>query len=100
MIREKSTIAQQDVIIKDPLLEPYFIVKNKIGGYTVYKTVQGSKKSREYTRILCYPSSFKGALKRIADDIILDRGKNYETVRDFLSAWEEIYSRFNTLVTI
>ena len=40
MLRNPNSIPAGDILIQDPVMEPFFITKSQSGGYTVYERVE------------------------------------------------------------
>jgi hypothetical protein len=92
MLRNPTTLPSSDILIEDPVLDPYFITNSvSSGGYTVYERVTRGDKDTDYLRTVCYPSTFNFALKVIAKEK-LSRGANthYRSIKEYVETWETI----------
>ena len=92
MLRNPNTIPAGDILIEDPVLDPYFITNSiSSGGYTVYERVVRGDRDKDYLRTVCYPSTFNFALKVIAKEK-LSRGANthYKSLKEYVETWETI----------
>lgn len=88
--RKKGSI--NATIIKDPLLEPFFIYKDE-NGFTVKETcevntVKGEKSSKVVS--VAYYSSFGRALKKITLELLNKDHKTYESIKSYVEDWKEI----------
>ena len=100
-LRSPNSLPKDDIIIEDPLLEPFFITSTPLAGYTVYERVEKKSNKKNYIRLVSYPSKFTNALRRIAKEL-LDSGdkKKYTSVTEYLRKWEEINKRMESLVDL
>lgn len=78
---EKST----KTVIEDPVLEPYFIYKDKLGSWCICKRTATKSGYRE----ICYPSSFLRCLERIAQEQLEDSNDHY-TLQEFIDTWKQV----------
>lgn len=83
-------------LIEDPILEPFFIVKDPVGGFILRKTRISAKGELRFTDV-CYPSNFSTCLEHIAQEKLNEPGKVYETVTDYISEWKRICKEFKDL---
>lgn len=74
-------------VIKDPVLDPYFITVGENGGYVVNCFRKGS--TEKYTT-LKYPATFERCLYYIAQEKLNEPGKVYESINEYLERWKEI----------
>lgn len=102
MIRKSDSIPDKDVIIEDPILEPYFIVKSQTGGYAIYERVttvskKGANKGApsEYLRNICYPSTFKSALETVVKEQVHNQsGKTkFNSIKEYLEEFDRIATK-------
>lgn len=84
--------------IKDPVLEPYHIVRDN-HGFSVVETVTPQAKylekgseGKDYEKALFYPSTVGGCLKKIAE-LKLNSGKEYQSVKEYLDEFNLIYNQ-------
>lgn len=89
-------------IIKDELLEPFFVNRDSYC-YTVYETITPQKKHWNKEELGgCYEkpqghfSSFEGAVKFILESKVNQDGKIFSSLKEYLNEWkilrEEIFS--------
>ena len=94
-------------MIKDPILEPYFIGKDT-NSYTVYQTVmpgtnnkgRGRKtRSKEAIKTLSFHSSISSALNSIAKLKVEDRPA-FNSIKEYIGAWESVRNEIKQMVNI
>ncbi len=101
MLRKPDSISPLDVLIEDPIMEPYFITKAPSGGYTVYRRISKSASTKEYIDTICYPSTFNHALKVICREQLTNpEKKHYKTIKEYMDVWVEIQNKMQTMTTI
>lgn len=101
MLRNPNTIPAGDVLIEDPIMEPFFIVKSTTGGYTVYERVTRGKEDNAYLRTVCYPSTFNHALKVVSRELLHTTGSShYKSIQEYIGTWNDIQNKINTMTTI
>ncbi len=90
--------------IKDPLMEPYHLVKDDYC-YTIVETQisdgkhhfsKGVPKSSE--KKLSYFSSFANAIEEIAELKALKKKNKYESLREYITEWRNIKTELKTLI--
>lgn len=101
MLRKPESISKEDKVIEDPIMEPFFIVKSKTGGYAVYKKVLAGKNDTEYIQNLAYPSNFNSALRLVSKQL-LDHSKktHYKSIKEYISSWNQVKSKMQTLTDL
>lgn len=100
MLRKPDSIPAGDVIIEDPVMEPYFITKSLTGGYTIYRKVNKGENNTPYLDTICYPSTFNYALKVVARELLNTGKTHYTTVKEYLNQWDTIQKKMETLTNI
>ena len=92
-------------MIKDPILEPYFIGKDS-NSYTVYQTVmpgtntkgRGRKtRTKETVKTLSLHSNISSALSSIAKLKVEDRPV-YNTLKEYIAEWTRVKEEINQIV--
>lgn len=83
-------------IIKDPILQPYFIQRDE-HNYTVCEMVTPkrphytkNKMGGDYEKALSFCGSFASALKYIAKRKLDTNKSEYNSIQDYISNWKEI----------
>jgi hypothetical protein len=91
-------------LIKDQILEPYFIERDQYC-YTVYETVVPQRKhwkkselGESYDKALGYYSSFGSAVKTILDLKVNKEGKTFNSLQEYLKEWEEVKSKIENFL--
>ena len=92
-------------IIKDPLMEPYYIQKDRYN-YTIIERVTptrgfAGKKAigKELERPIAYLSSFRGALWRISKLKFTNETKGeYNSIKEYISEWENLKNGIDSLL--
>lgn len=100
MEKKEEIIKKEDVVIKDPLLEPYFITSSIHGGYTVLEKVPKKTKEGYYLRPICYPSTLPRALEIIASMHFHKKKKYYDSIKEYIAEWKETLDSFKKSVKI
>lgn len=100
MLRSPDSIPEGDVIIEDPIMEPFFITKPKVGGYVVYERVIKGKNDNKYLKTICYPANFNYALKTVCKELLHSKKTQYNTVKEYIKEWEVIQKKMNTITDI
>lgn len=93
MLRKPNSIPAKDVIIKDPVMEPFFISRSQTGGYTVFENVTKGENNTEYIKTVCYPSNFSNALRAVARELLnYSTGKEQTeyTLKEYAARWDEV----------
>jgi hypothetical protein len=94
-------------MIKDPILEPYFIGKDS-NIYTDYQTVmhgtntkgRGRKtRSKEAIKTLTFHSDIASALNSIAKMKVEERPV-FNSIKEYIGAWESVRNEIKQMVNI
>jgi phosphopantetheine adenylyltransferase len=91
---EKNT----NIIIRDPLMEPYFITRDKYG-YVIMETVKTEDGEKTYDIFVGAYSNLGSCLKYIAKGIRNYKNK-YESVSEYLKEWKKQEERIQKLTNI
>ena len=100
MLRTIDSLSKDAQIIKDPAIEPFFIVKMKGQGFAVLKPSDSKKGKDKYFVVEGYPSNFSYALRMIAKAQLDTSKKDYDTIKEYLEEWHLIKERMETLTGI
>ena len=100
MLRKPDSIPAGDTVITDLVMEPFFISKSQSGGYTVYERVTKGEKDTEYIKTISYPSSFNGALKRIANEKLNNGESKVYSLKEYVDRWENIQKEMLSITSI
>lgn len=107
MSEEKEALSSL-TLIKDPLIEPYFIGKDGANSYTVYQNVypgenskgRGRKtRTKESIKTVSFHSSFGGCLASIAKLKVDDR-QTYNSINEYVNEWKRVREEINNIVNI
>jgi len=100
----KDTSNSVYVIIKDPLMEPYYIQKDATN-FTVMKKVTPTRgfagkeaKGEEIERTVAYFTSFRNALYRISKEKFSSHSGEYNTIQEYIQEWENIKNGIGNLL--
>lgn len=100
MLRTIESLSKDAQIIKDPAMEPFFIVKMKGQGFAVLKPSDSTKGKDKYYVVEGYPSTFSYALRMIAKLQLDNTKQGYNTIKEYLEEWQGIKERMETLTGI
>tara|TARA_B100000035_G_scaffold64900_1_gene52712 strand:- start:789 stop:1145 length:357 start_codon:yes stop_codon:yes gene_type:complete len=91
-------------IIKDPLIEPFYISKDATNFTVLEKTIStrgfaGKKATgKEIEKTVGYYSSFKNALNRIAKEKFYKNKSEYDSIQDYIGSWNKVKDGLETLL--
>jgi len=88
-------------IIKDPLMEPYFISIDQYCHTLNELTVPDSRYTDNgvpYVKVIGHYSSFRNCLERIGT--LKLNSKSYSSIKEYISEYESIKNELKNLVTI
>jgi hypothetical protein len=100
MLRKPNSIPSNDVTIKDPVMDPFFISRSQTGGYTVFENVIKGENNTEYIKTVCYPSNFQNALKAVARELLnysTSKEKTEYNLKQYVSKWEEVQEKISSI---
>lgn len=97
MLRKPDSIPSTDTIIEDTVLEPFFITRSPSGGFTLYERVVKGENNTEYIKTVCYPSNFKYALKKAAEEL-LNTSKKFESLKEYIDEYKNIESKILNVI--
>ena len=90
-------------IIKNPLLEPYYVGKDS-HCYTAYEVItpdpkytENGKTGEDYTKPLGHYSDFGSALRAIMKAKLNETDKTYSSIKEYISEWNEIQKEIKNL---
>tara|TARA_B110000503_G_scaffold64513_1_gene101649 strand:+ start:9725 stop:10036 length:312 start_codon:yes stop_codon:yes gene_type:complete len=101
MLRNPNSIPVGDILIQDPVMEPFFITKSQSGGYTVYERVEKGEKNTKYIKTISYPSSFNQALLKVSNEL-LNYGEvtTFNSIQEYVQKWQNIQKQMTSLTSI
>lgn len=97
MLRNPNSIPDSDTVIKDPVMEPFFITRSQTGGYTVFQNVIKGENSTSYIKTIGYPSNFGNALRTVAREILNEEGKTYD-LKSYVDRWEDVKNSLTSIL--
>lgn len=101
MLRNADTISPSDILIEDPLIEPFFITKSQAGGYTLFERVSRGKDSKAYLRTVGYFSNFSNCLKRVAKELLHHTDtKHYNSIKEYIETHSALQQKMSTLTEL
>lgn len=100
MLRKPNSIPSSDILIEDPVMEPFFISINSTGGYTVYERVTKGENNTEYIKTICYPGTFNHALKVVAREKLNSGDQKSYGLSEYVDRWEGIQKELSKVTTI
>ena len=104
MQEEKQALSSL-TLIKDPLIEPYFIGKD-VSSYTVYETLKpGSNKKgrgrqtreKEGIKPVSFHTSFGSCLASIAK-LKISNQQTYNSISEYVVEWKRVRDEINQIV--
>jgi hypothetical protein len=101
MLRNADTISPSDILIEDPLMEPFFITKSQAGGYTLFERVSRGKDNKPYLRTVGYFSNFGYCLRRVAKELLHHTNKeHYSTIKEYIETHNALQQKMSTLTEL
>jgi hypothetical protein len=106
-MKEEKQALSSLTLIKDPLIEPYFIGKDA-SSYTVYETLMpgNNKKGRgrqtrekEGIKPLSFHSTFDSCLSSIAK-LKIENRPVYNSISEYVAEWRRVKEEINQIVNI
>ena len=106
MQEEKEALSSM-TLIKDPLIEPYFIGKDA-SSYTVYESMKignnnkgrGRKtRTKEGIKPISFHSNFASCLVSIAK-LKIDNRPVYDSIAEYVAEWRRVKEEINQIVNI
>jgi len=97
MLRNPDSIPSSDTVIKDPVMDPFFVTRSQTGGYTVFENVIKGENNTKYIKTISYPSNFGNALKTIAREKLNEEGKTYD-LKSYVDRWEDVKTSLTSIL--
>jgi len=106
-MKEEKQALSSLTLIKDPLIEPYFIGKDS-SSYTVYESMKAgaSNKGRgrktrttEGIKPISFHSTFDSCLVSIAK-LKVDNRPVYDSISEYVTEWRRVQEEINQIVNI
>ena len=90
--------------IKDPTMEPFFIVKDATNFTVMERTTStrgfaGKKATgKEVEKVVAYYTSFKNALNKISKEKFYENKADYSSIKEYIDSWKEVKEGLETLL--
>ena len=91
-------------IIKDPLMEPFYISKDATNFTVIEKSIStrgfaGRKATgKEVEKVVGYYTSFKNALNKIAKEKFYDNPGEFSSIQDYINSWDKVKNGLETIL--
>jgi len=102
--RDENDTQSNLCTIKDPVMEPFHIIKDSTNFTVVERSVAtrgfGGKKAsgKETEKVVGYYSNFRNALNRIAKEKFYQNQAEYESIQDYISTWNTVKDGLETML--
>jgi hypothetical protein len=103
-IRDENDTQSNLCTIKDPLMEPYYIIKDSSNFTVIEKKIaekgfRGAEASgKETEKALGYYTSFSNALNRIAKEKFYQNQGEYSTIKEYIETWDKIKTGMESML--
>ena len=103
-VRDENDTQSTYCTIKDPLIEPYYIIKDS-SNFTVmekkiaekgFRGAEASGKERE--TVLGYYTSFSNALNRIAKEKFYQNQGEYSSIKEYIDTWDKVKNGMESML--
>jgi hypothetical protein len=90
--------------IKDPLMDPFYIVKDPYNFTVMEKSIStrgfaGKKATgKEKEKVIGYYTSFKNALKRISKEKFYSNQGQYDSIQEYIDTWDVVKEGIETML--
>ena len=102
--RGEATENSNQCVIKDPLMEPFYICKDQ-NNFTVHEKFTSDRgfagkkpTGKEQERVVGYYSTFKNALNKIAKEKFYQNEGEYNSIQDYINTWDEVKTGVESLL--
>jgi hypothetical protein len=102
--RDENDTQSNLCTIKDPIMEPFYIVKDSSNFTVMEKSTStrgfaGKKATgKETEKTLGYYTSFKNALNRVAKEKFYENQAEYDSIQDYISTWNTVKDGLETML--
>ena len=97
MLRNPNSIPETDTVIKDPVMEPFFITRSQNNGFTVFERVIKGENNNQYIKTLGYPSNFGNALEMVAREKLNEGGKEFN-LKEYVDSWRNVKNSLTSVL--
>jgi hypothetical protein len=94
--RDENDTQSNLCIIKDPLMEPFYIVKDATNFTVMERSVAtrgfggGEASGKETEKVIGYYSNFANAIRRISKEKFYQNQGEYETIQEYINTWNTV----------
>jgi hypothetical protein len=102
--RDENDTQSNLCTIKDPAMEPFYIVKDSTNFTVIEKSVStrgfaGKEATgKEIEKTLGYYSNFRNALNRIAKEKFYQNQNEYESIQEYIETWNTVKEGMETML--
>jgi hypothetical protein len=102
--RDENDTQSNHCTIKDPLIEPYYIVKDSSNFTVIEKSIStrgfGGKSAtgKEQEKIVGYYTSFSNALNRIAKEKFYQNQGEYSSIKEYIDTWNQVKNGMESML--
>jgi hypothetical protein len=103
-VRDENDTQSNLCTIKDPTMEPFYIVKDSTNFTVVERSIAtrgfGGKKAsgKEVEKVVGYYSNFRNALNRIAKEKFYQNQSEYNSIQEYISTWNAVKDGLETML--
>lgn len=100
----ETPIVSTSCVIRDPLMEPFYIEKDASTFTVIEKTTakrgfRGSEASgKEKENVIGYYSNFRNALNAVAKQKFHTNTGEYNTIKEYITSWNEVKDGIESLL--
>jgi hypothetical protein len=94
--RDENDTQSNYCTIKDPTIEPYYIVKDSSNFTVIEKKIAekgfrgGEASGKERENVVGYYTSFRNALNRIAKEKFHQNQGEYNSIQEYINTWNKV----------
>ena len=102
--RDENDTQSNLCTIKDPIMEPFYIVKDASNFTVMEKSTStrgfaGKKATgKETEKVLGYYTSFKNALNRVAKEKFYENQAEYDSIQGYIGTWNTVKDGLETML--
>jgi hypothetical protein len=103
-VRDENDTQSNLCTIKDPSMEPFYIVKDATNFTVIEKSIStrgfAGKEStgKETEKTLGYYTSFKNALNRVAKEKFYQGQSEYSSIQEYIDTWSKVKDGMETML--
>ena len=102
--KDDDTAKSNYCVIRDPLMEPFYISKDANNFTLIEKTIStrgfaGKKATgKETERTVGYYTSFRNALSKVAKEKFYKNQGEYDSIQEYINTWDEVKNGLETML--